>query len=174
MEDISPAYAITWFQLFSEGLQGLPFDDPPEFPFVLYHDDFDTHNILVSHSDPTMVVGILDWEGSRIAPLWDRLRLGRILTDSSVDDPDELRRLRTMELDIHQDAQLYTGYSRLHLMRLLRIADYGHSIRSKRAELEGLFLEWHAGVCAAGRSDEIHSFRKLKEFIEQGIFSLGS
>ncbi|KAF9072380.1 kinase-like domain-containing protein [Rhodocollybia butyracea] len=34
------------------------------------HVDFSTHNILVSHEDPTRIVAVLDWEGARIVPMW--------------------------------------------------------------------------------------------------------
>ncbi|KAJ6622648.1 kinase-like domain-containing protein [Mycena sp. CBHHK59/15] len=167
-EDLPREYAIQWFQLLLDGISALPFEllDPPENAFVLYHDDFNSGNILVSHADPTVVVGILDWEGSRVSPLWDPRRMCTVLSDSKVDDPQELASLRELEYDILTDAQPYARYSQLHLARLLHITDYGHSTQSKRSELNRLFLQWYAGVCGTGRADKIESFMGLKKFIE--------
>jgi aminoglycoside phosphotransferase (APT) family kinase protein len=40
-------------------------------PFSISHPDLTTNNILVSYEDPARVVGIIDWEGTRIQP-WVR------------------------------------------------------------------------------------------------------
>ncbi|KAJ6548135.1 hypothetical protein DFH09DRAFT_1087254 [Mycena vulgaris] len=109
-------------------------------------------------SDPTEVVGIIDWEGSGSSPVWDVY---------IVNDPDELAELKALQKDIFQDAQLYTGYSKLHLARLLYITDYRHSVESKRSDLDGLFIEWFDGVCANGSGAHLESFFPLKKFIEQ-------
>ncbi|KAJ7675120.1 hypothetical protein B0H17DRAFT_1334771 [Mycena rosella] len=62
-DDLPAKYATQWFQLLLNGIMALPADllGPPESPLVLFHDDFNESNILVSHSDPTQVVGIIDW-----------------------------------------------------------------------------------------------------------------
>ncbi|KAJ7689816.1 hypothetical protein B0H17DRAFT_1134753 [Mycena rosella] len=127
-----------WFQLLLDGITALPSDllDPPESPFALFHDDFNEGNVLVSHSDPTQVVGIIDWEGSRISPVWDPRRLCSVLRHNMVDDPEEFASLKEMQTDILQDAQLYTAYSKLHFARLLQ---------STRSHLDGLFMEWFDG-----------------------------
>ena len=44
--------------------------DPSIDHFVLFHEDIRTNNILVAYDDPTRVVGIVDWEGARIRPMW--------------------------------------------------------------------------------------------------------
>ena len=44
--------------------------DPSIAHFVLYHEDIRTNNILVGYDDPTRVVGIVDWEGARVVPMW--------------------------------------------------------------------------------------------------------
>ncbi|KAJ7490835.1 kinase-like domain-containing protein [Mycena latifolia] len=167
-DDLPASYAVEWFQLLLDGITALPADllDPPDCAFVLFHDDFNEGNIIVSRSDPTEVVGIIDWEGSRISPLWDPRRLCSVLRKDVVEDPDEFAELKEMQTDILQDAQLYTGYSKLHLARLLHIADYGHSFQSTRAHLDGLFVEWFDGVCATGRGAHLEPFRPLKKFIE--------
>ncbi|KAF5366352.1 hypothetical protein D9757_011461 [Collybiopsis confluens] len=38
--------------------------------FSIEHVDFSTHNILVSRTDPTVILTVLDWEGARIVPMW--------------------------------------------------------------------------------------------------------
>ena len=44
--------------------------DPSIAHFVLCHEDIRTNNILVGYDDPTRVVGIIDWEGARVLPMW--------------------------------------------------------------------------------------------------------
>ncbi|KAJ7084643.1 kinase-like domain-containing protein [Mycena belliarum] len=167
-EDIPATYAIEWFKLLLDGITALPSDliDPPESPFVLFHDDFNEGNIIMSSSDPAKVVGIIDWEGSRISPLWDPRRLCSVLNKDVVKDPEEFASLKEMQMDVITDAQLYTGYSKLHLARLLHITDYQHSIQSTRSHLDGLFLQWFDGVSAAGRRVHLEPFIPLKRFIE--------
>ncbi|KAJ7801275.1 hypothetical protein B0H14DRAFT_2615483 [Mycena olivaceomarginata] len=81
----------------------------PTETFVLFRDDFNSGNILVSWSDPTEVVGILDWEGSRISPLWDPRGLCSVLnTRGAVEDSKEFHSLKELQEDILQRAQLYT------------------------------------------------------------------
>lgn len=41
-----------------------------DLPFVLEHIDFSFRNFIVSKEDPTRVVGLVDWEGARVVPLW--------------------------------------------------------------------------------------------------------
>jgi hypothetical protein len=36
--------------------------------FSISHPDLTINNILVSYDDPTHIVGIIDWEGTRIQP----------------------------------------------------------------------------------------------------------
>ncbi|KAK0220496.1 kinase-like domain-containing protein [Armillaria fumosa] len=42
----------------------------PDLPLVLEHIDFAPRNILVSRTDPTKIVAVIDWEGSRSVPMW--------------------------------------------------------------------------------------------------------
>ncbi len=39
-------------------------------PIVLYHTDFSMQNIIVRSDDPTVIAGIIDWEGARTVPMW--------------------------------------------------------------------------------------------------------
>jgi len=43
--------------------------------FCISHPDLTKNNILVSYEDPTRIVGLVDWEGTRILP-WVSARLG--------------------------------------------------------------------------------------------------
>ena len=38
---------------------------------TLSHPDFHFSNILVSHDDPTIVTGVVDWEYAAVLPFWD-------------------------------------------------------------------------------------------------------
>jgi len=44
--------------------------DPSIDHFVLFHEDIRTNNILVAYEDHTRVVGLVDWEGVRVLPMW--------------------------------------------------------------------------------------------------------
>ncbi|KAK0237342.1 hypothetical protein EDD85DRAFT_770794 [Armillaria nabsnona] len=39
-------------------------------PIILYHTDFSMQNIIVCSDDPTVIVGIIDWEGTCTVPMW--------------------------------------------------------------------------------------------------------
>ncbi|KAK0471862.1 hypothetical protein IW261DRAFT_829889 [Armillaria novae-zelandiae] len=39
-------------------------------PIVLDHRDFSMQNIIVRSDDPTVIAGIIDWEGARTVPIW--------------------------------------------------------------------------------------------------------
>ena len=47
---------------------------------TLSHPDFHFSNILVSHDDPTVVTGVVDWEHTAVLPFWDAYKLpGKIV-----------------------------------------------------------------------------------------------
>ncbi|KAJ7741937.1 hypothetical protein DFH07DRAFT_943415 [Mycena maculata] len=133
LDDLPRAYAIRWFRLL-DGINSLPpaLLDPPDNTFVLFHDDFNTGNILVSRNDPTEVVAIA--------------------SQTDIEDPEEYASLTSLQNGILQDAQLYMGY-------------FSFILHSKRAGLDGLFLQWFDGVRATGRGQHIESFLGLKDFI---------
>ncbi len=62
-----------------------PSDD---LPLVLEHIDFGFHNMIVAHDDPTRIVGLIDWEGARVVPLW--AAKGAFMFPSCVDEPEPL------------------------------------------------------------------------------------
>ncbi|OBZ75254.1 Altered inheritance of mitochondria protein 9, mitochondrial [Grifola frondosa] len=70
------SYFKKWYRLFLRGIEELPMNldlsvfDPPVTPFVLFHEELSLSNILVAYDDPARVVGIVDWEGARVVPLW--------------------------------------------------------------------------------------------------------
>ncbi|KAK0197623.1 hypothetical protein F5146DRAFT_921798 [Armillaria mellea] len=39
-------------------------------PIVLDHIDFSMQNTIVGSDDPTVISGIIDWEGAHTAPMW--------------------------------------------------------------------------------------------------------
>ncbi len=41
-----------------------------DLPIVLEHIDFAPRNILVSRTDPTKIVTVVDWEAARAVPMW--------------------------------------------------------------------------------------------------------
>ncbi|CAK5263958.1 unnamed protein product [Mycena citricolor] len=60
-------YAIRWLGLATEGISALTLTDEDEC-FAFYNEFYMTH-IHVSPSDPTQIIGMLDWEGSAVGPL---------------------------------------------------------------------------------------------------------
>ncbi|KAL0958433.1 hypothetical protein HGRIS_000575 [Hohenbuehelia grisea] len=50
-------------------------------PFVIRHPDLSLGNILVRDDDPTVITGIIDWEGSYTAPLWAMTPVPQFLHD---------------------------------------------------------------------------------------------
>ncbi|KAJ7456777.1 hypothetical protein B0H11DRAFT_1925598 [Mycena galericulata] len=40
-------------------------------PLALYPPDFRMHNVIVSRDDPTKIMGVIDWEGTQTAPIWN-------------------------------------------------------------------------------------------------------
>ena len=56
--------------------------DPSIAHFVLFHEDIRTNNILVAYEDHTRVVGIIDWEGARVVPMWS------CVNESQVAEPE--------------------------------------------------------------------------------------
>ncbi|KAJ7693741.1 kinase-like domain-containing protein [Mycena olivaceomarginata] len=166
MDDMPATYAIRWFSLLLAAILALPSEEFDHPHFSLCHDDFSLSNILVSPSGT--VVGLVDWQGSRICPLWNGARYATFLQDPNVlEDQQELNSLRELQHDtIFQETGRYPGHSRLRLDYLLHITDYSHSVMASRADLDDIFLEWFAGVVSAGYEKQLEPFLALKLFIE--------
>ncbi|KAJ7714976.1 kinase-like domain-containing protein [Mycena metata] len=116
VDDMPAKYAIRWFSLLLAAIRAVPseeFDDPAHF--TLYHNDLGLNNILVSPSGT--VVGLVDWQGSHVRPLWDATRHTHFLQDENlVDTPHELNRLQKIQQDIiFEQTGLRPGSSRLRL-----------------------------------------------------------
>ncbi|KAJ6569895.1 kinase-like domain-containing protein [Mycena sp. CBHHK59/15] len=167
VDNMPVAYAIRWFSLLLAAIHAVPseeLDDPAHF--TLYHDDLTLNNILVSPS--RTVVGLVDWQGSRVRPLWDTTRHTHFLQDENlIDDRQEWDALQKIQRDvIFKETGLHPGSSRLRLAYLLHIAAYSHSIRSSRAHLDHIFLQWFANVVSDGNEERLEPFLPLKLFIE--------
>lgn len=76
--------------------------DLPASKFYLEHIDFSPHNILVDPNNRSRIVAVLDWEGSRIVPMWAMnpgFRWPSSLGPWSTSDPEiepENRRLKAL------------------------------------------------------------------------------
>ncbi|HEV7736387.1 MAG TPA: hypothetical protein VGO47_03310 [Chlamydiales bacterium] len=60
------AFFQTFYTLLAEAIEKLKFAD--EAFSVLYNSDFT--DVLVSYEDPSRIVGIVDWEGTCLFPMW--------------------------------------------------------------------------------------------------------
>ena len=65
---------------------------------VLLHIDLGLHNFMVDCNDPTIITGVIDWEGACIVPLWSILPL--LLKEIQSRTPDnkleELKEIRSL------------------------------------------------------------------------------
>jgi hypothetical protein len=68
--------------------------DPSLAHFSLFHDDFSSANILVGYEDCDRVVGVVDWEGARVLPMWACYRESLV--------PEPLERGCTQHLSLHK------------------------------------------------------------------------
>ncbi|KAJ7491626.1 hypothetical protein B0H11DRAFT_1803782 [Mycena galericulata] len=164
-EDMLATYAVRWFSLLLAAIHAVPSEDfgPPHF--ILCQDDLDLNNILVSPSGT--VVGLVDWQGSSVHPLWNAPRPTHFLQDESlVDDQQERDSLREIHQDILNKARSHPGSSQLRLRYLLHITSYSHSILSSRAHPNTIFLRWFANVVVDGNEEKLEPFLPLKSFIE--------
>lgn len=48
---------------------------------VLSHPDYHFSNIVVSHEDPTLITGVIDWECAAVLPLWDAYSVPYMIVD---------------------------------------------------------------------------------------------
>ncbi|KAF7340433.1 Altered inheritance of mitochondria protein 9, mitochondrial [Mycena venus] len=166
VDDIPASYATQWFQLLLDGILSLAPDDFEPQDFALFHDDFELKNILIS--DCGTVVGVIDWEGSRICPLWNTSRCSSFLQGEFLDDEHEVASLRQLQKDIIEGktGKEYPGTSPLRLGTLLYIVDYTHSVMSSRVKMDGLFLTWFKVLTNIGYKKVLEPFLPLKRFIE--------
>jgi hypothetical protein len=131
--------------------------DPSIAHFVLFHEDIRTNNILVAYDDPTRVVGIIDWEGARVIPMWSCFK------ESQVAEPEfttseqylPLRKLRRqimfdMEPGLSRvDNEVGLALHRLHHLvsfplssrSLSTLNNYLHELCSQRPLGEDAFME---------------------------------
>jgi Phosphotransferase enzyme family len=66
---------------------------------ALFHVDLGAHNIMVDRSDPTIITGVIDWEGACVVPLWSILpRFSNPLRKPHMTEPAELEALDELRL----------------------------------------------------------------------------
>ena len=61
---------------------------------ALFHEDLSGGNVLYSYPDPTILAGIIDFEGARVVPLWSAMDDPTSFMDGGEDDTDSLLKLR--------------------------------------------------------------------------------
>ncbi|KAK7063730.1 altered inheritance of mitochondria protein 9, mitochondrial, partial [Favolaschia claudopus] len=187
VDALPAAYAREWFELLRGALVRLP-DELPGHPdlFRLAHCDFNENNLLfssasrLSTSDNPSIVGILDWEGTSVAPAWDQ-RQGcniRWILDcaQSKSGSEEGNKL----LKIYDDALLTPGRtfcrSPLRFEKLVGLLDTPIIILS-RGQLDARFSSWFDQAEAASGGSykaELEAFRALKLFIDAPHSEVGT
>ncbi|KAF9077259.1 kinase-like domain-containing protein [Rhodocollybia butyracea] len=95
------AHYTSWFTMLEEALEQVDFSafDPPNYPFVLVHDDLSIGNVFVDYFDPSCVRNIIDWEGSRVVPFWLAIS-EQFVSYYDLYDESLVARLSAMRLDI--------------------------------------------------------------------------
>ncbi|KAF9073117.1 kinase-like domain-containing protein [Rhodocollybia butyracea] len=83
------AHYTSWFAMLEEALVQVDFSafDPPNYPFVLVHDDLSVGNVLIDYADPSCMHNIIDWEGSSVVPFWLALSTKLIAYNDLYDQP---------------------------------------------------------------------------------------
>ncbi|KAJ6619179.1 hypothetical protein B0H10DRAFT_2027130 [Mycena sp. CBHHK59/15] len=166
-------YAVEWLRLALAGIMGLREDAAPAF--VLFHDEFEMKHILVSPADPTKLIGLIDWEGSRVCPVWDHRNYSNFQADLDIDvqvgnmDPAEVEELREYRrATLMGDAQGWPYESRLGLQQVLEMVEQRRADMSNRSSIDQPFLEWFSWAEKAEevQQQEIEAFLALKLFIE--------
>ncbi|KZT04786.1 uncharacterized protein LAESUDRAFT_727644 [Laetiporus sulphureus 93-53] len=100
-------YFKTYYHLVIDGMESLDAsgcdsqDCLEEMPFVLWHEDISLTNILVAYDDPTRIVGLVDWEGASIVPLWACFGHEQSFELIEGDDLIRLQRLRDSTHERH-------------------------------------------------------------------------
>ncbi|KAF9077257.1 hypothetical protein BDP27DRAFT_1441967 [Rhodocollybia butyracea] len=95
------AHYTSWFAMLEEALGQVNFSafDPPNYPFVLVHDDLSIGNVFIDYFDPSCVRNIIDWEGSRVVPFWLAIP-NRSISKSDFHDKSLVAQLSSTRLDI--------------------------------------------------------------------------
>jgi Phosphotransferase enzyme family len=89
------AYHVAWLKTLLATIDGLEYlrSIPAEVDRpVLFHEDLSGGNILFSYPDPNKLVGIIDFEGARVIPLWSAM--DDPICCLGLDDTDSLVKLR--------------------------------------------------------------------------------
>ncbi|KAJ7512258.1 hypothetical protein B0H11DRAFT_2214061 [Mycena galericulata] len=182
VDALSAEYAERWFQLLHEAIMGLP-EELPTLPpvFRLVHTDFNEGNLLISSPEDPTIVGVLDWEGARVLPIWDArtgLTISWLLQWLGPGEEEEVEKeqLRQLYAGIVTDGRKL-GQSPLCLQRLMELLECRPSFRSDRQRLDTLFLDWFANAESQAKKafclSELEAFRSLKAFIEDPSSEVG-
>jgi hypothetical protein len=122
---------------------------------VLSHPDLSFSNILVSHDDPTVVTGVVDWEYAAVLPFWHAYATPEILLDAGDKweiDPEwreEKQRLRSVYYDavvavcpdaaVLEDPSMRRSINALRLFE--RLSTYGVSLYDSSQNIMASLLE---------------------------------
>ncbi|KAF7375674.1 Altered inheritance of mitochondria protein 9, mitochondrial [Mycena sanguinolenta] len=179
------AYAIQWLDHALVGIRNLPEDDcignsdvglRKETTFALFHDELEMKHVHTSPSDPTRLIGVIDWEGSRVCPVWDSRNYSTFWHDLDIQvsadvlDADEAEVLKEHRRSLLMDgAEGWPDDSRLWLQQLLKMVEQRKADMSNRDSIDEPFLEWFSWAEEAEwvQPHEIAAFRGLKRFIEE-------
>ncbi|KAF8525615.1 hypothetical protein BU17DRAFT_62756 [Hysterangium stoloniferum] len=159
-------YMISWYRLLQKGIYqwtpAYPRDDEPsqDAPFVLRHIDLSVTNIMVAFDDPTRVVGIIDWEGACVVPLWSTV-LGNGFLGSLPRD-HKLHKLRR-DIHISREPAVWAAIREGSTVRsLFYLVAFHYSIRRSPKDLNAMFMESYQ----YWPKSDADAFQELVDFIQ--------
>ena len=138
--------------------------DPSIAHFVLFHEDIRTNNILVAYEDPTRVVGLVDWEGARVLPMWSCFKESQVAEPlfSTSEQYLPLRKLRRQIMfDMEPGLSQVDNEVGLALQRLHHLVSWPLSARRSITTLNDYL---HDELCCQKPLGE-DAFMELAEFI---------
>jgi hypothetical protein len=138
--------------------------DPSIAHFVLFHEDIRTNNILVAYDDPTRVVGIVDWEGARVLPMWSCFGVSQVAEPEFTTSEQylPLRELRKqIMLDMEPGLSQIDNEVELALFRLHDLVSFPLSERYSVSDLNDYL---HDTFCCQRPLGE-GAFKELAEFV---------
>ncbi|KAJ7606892.1 hypothetical protein FB45DRAFT_764967 [Roridomyces roridus] len=89
--------------------------------------DFRHHNVLVSFSDPTKILAVIDWEGTKVSPIWNILKRPSFCFSCPFLSSDELNQLiweKVGELNPEWADAMANGGSLRNASTLAEVSDW--------------------------------------------------
>ena len=138
--------------------------DPFIAHFVLFHEDIRTNNILVAYEDHTRVVGLVDWEGARVLPMWACTQVSQV-AEPELSTSEQYLPLRELRWQIMSDME--PGLSQINNEVGLTLRNLHYIVASPLSStrsISSLNNYLHDELCSQKPLGE-DAFMELAEFV---------